>query len=1351
MEKSAAAVGAADKYAVYLHVIEARKLKSPKTNGTVSAMVQAELFDRTNRNYRRLTTDKVPKASDALFDKQVGWTELALTQRDIDTGRITFSVYDRGLLTNGLIGQASVDLAYIYNAKKTHELYKVWVALMTDDGVAEPQGYLQFTACLCKGTEMPPVHDEAEEEEGGDDDDLQSKLLTVNVKQIINLLVFKAFQSQWLTIVTRFGRPAPYVQVRFGSVPPSKTRVPTGFPRRRTIPKVDFLEELRMPISLPALSNTIEVSIYDRYRGLFRDALVASTFFSFDEVYSAYEEETGSRGIGPLRVFLYKDEPLEDVNIEYVGNLLLQMEIRDETDGTPMVALSRAVHMPSLDGMELKRFVLRFDAIRGVNFPARTLASIAVEVEIAHEKRASRSLKPRNTECSWCQRLPDITIDLPTKYPKHFPKIVVKVYSKSPLSKKLLGYIAYEYDHANKQLKSNTGEIVPLKFGNLPQWRALTPRLTSMALDDDEVPGFLMYKLDFGLEEDMPRGAQPPIEIPRVRRFQLVANVHMARNLPVASERGTSNPFVMIRCAKESQVTAWRKDTLFPTWFETITLNQLDLPTIVQQAPPLMVTVYHRDTPRSKPVVLGRFTYKLQMASRVERAPTWFQLQHDATGSTEGELLASFSLIPSESALPPRMMSIWPAFRDCLLEVQLVNLFDVQGPRSPGKLRYVVFNCGSTQPEYQGWSALSNAVVKEDPVTSWPKHGTTVRLPVKVPLSDFATMTPYVTAHVYETPDQHEKTRRDPSFDQFLGFTAVNLVNHVPWAGTRPPLNNAPEDADSIEGLEEALGQVLDDENAVNLKPSERGEHVIPIDVQELNMRQEQPGLSFFMEPPTVEGLGKGSRTMPEPAATSVEGDDDGTNKNEANDVLDRPRLQHSFERIDEFDTMFDLFELKRGRTRNLGRRAKRGQPRNYTHSGFIKCNFRLLPEDSVEKAPELIRFDQIFKPVRMFVRAIVTDAFIPPSSGKPVSTFLRMYLSGASGQAYDDSDQEKREPSVQQTFNAIEDFEVTFPGDDNVLTLEVWAHGRFAPELVGRVRIDLGARFLSTRWKEFLPKKPFERLTLFSETSDAPRGYIIGALEFMTPEAHEASEKPVIRAPKPAKFEIRMIVWKVRGVTLLQKPLFGDTPVADVRVSARYPSCTFPDKVTQMTDVHHDSTGTAEFNWRIVFEATLPDTKTRGRIWLQVWNAHLVRPNDVICEGVISLDSWLNKAARNRKKRSLPRQWLKLFHPNHGETPRGEVELSVEVMTREDADQLRAGYGRSAPNQNPKLETPKRPQRDRNLLGRFFKGLKNALLRRMLGPCIRKARLCGIICGVVVGVIILLAILVPSLQAAGV
>lgn len=105
---------------------------------------------------------------------------------------------------------------------------------------------------------------------------------------------------------------------------------------------------------------------------------------------------------------------------------------------------------------------------------------------------------------------------------------------------------------------------------------------TSLDLvQDDEFPGFLYVRISL-------LKMAPPERVPicqdaiKMRDYQLRVYLYVARNLPPADETGTSDPFIIIRCAGQTNNSNIKSKTLSPGWFETIKLN-VSLPDLSQE------------------------------------------------------------------------------------------------------------------------------------------------------------------------------------------------------------------------------------------------------------------------------------------------------------------------------------------------------------------------------------------------------------------------------------------------------------------------------------------------------------------------------------------------------------------------------------------------------------------------------------------------------------------------------------------------------------------------------------------------------------------------------------------------
>lgn len=80
---------------------------------------------------------------------------------DLETAMVKISLLDHDFIgSNNMIGQFTVDLAYIYRMNKDHELYRMWVG-MTDanDETQAINGFLKITINVLGPGDKPPVHD----------------------------------------------------------------------------------------------------------------------------------------------------------------------------------------------------------------------------------------------------------------------------------------------------------------------------------------------------------------------------------------------------------------------------------------------------------------------------------------------------------------------------------------------------------------------------------------------------------------------------------------------------------------------------------------------------------------------------------------------------------------------------------------------------------------------------------------------------------------------------------------------------------------------------------------------------------------------------------------------------------------------------------------------------------------------------------------------------------------------------------------------------------------------------------------------------------------------------------------
>jgi len=262
------------------------------------------------------------------------------------------------------------------------------------------------------------------------------------------------------------------------------------------------------------------------------------------------------------------------------------------------------------------------------------------------------------------------------------------------------------------------------------------------------------------------------------------------------------------------------------------------------------------------------------------------------------------------------------------------------------------------------------------------------------------------------------------------------------------------------------------------------------------------------------------------------------------------------------------------------------------------------------------------------------------------------------------------------------------------------------------------------------------ERRTLRTKTSSHPQGKLEMWIEILTPEQAKKQPMEIIKPPPPTPFELRVIVWGTREITI--KDTF--TNQNDLFVTC---AISIPGVKKQETDTHFRSKkGKGNFNWRMKFPLTLP-MKTWPRLRFQVWDLDIFSPNDSICETVMTLKGLCKLAMKKRDRikiyvKGKDRLWLEnLKHPNFAGN-QGKMEISIEMMPTDMASQLVAGFGRSDPNLNPYLPEPE---------GRVNWSLLHPfdMLKEIFGPELYRKILCGCACMIITALLVYMIPMVGS------
>ncbi|KAF5404171.1 hypothetical protein PHET_02557 [Paragonimus heterotremus] len=264
-----------------------------------------------------------------------------------------------------------------------------------------------------------------------------------------------------------------------------------------------------------------------------------------------------------------------------------------------------------------------------------------------------------------------------------------------------------------------------------------------------------------------------------------------------------------------------------------------------------------------------------------------------------------------------------------------------------------------------------------------------------------------------------------------------------------------------------------------------------------------------------------------------------------------------------------------------------------------------------------------------------------------------------------------------------------------------------------------------------------------------------------------------------PADYVLRVVVWNTVNVVLQETNILGEK-MSDIYVKGWISGV--DDR--QKTDVHYRSLdGEGNFNWRFVFpflylppenmvvikrkehfwslDAT--ETRVRPSLIMQVWDNDLFSPDDFL--GTLELNlANMPSPAKSAKHCSLSMVqavgkdsklinlfdcrrakgfWPFMNEEDGKQVLTGKIEMEMEVLTKQEEALRPAGRARDAPNLNPKLDPPKRPETSFLWITSPWKTFKFIIWKRCKWVFI------GIIIAILLGLLIALFIYaIPKLLA---
>ncbi|KAA6387445.1 MAG: hypothetical protein EZS28_017028 [Streblomastix strix] len=934
--------GSTQPIAIRICVIEARELKGKNSSSMSDPVCYVNVCGKQDHT-------SIEKKTLSPYWEQSFYYEIPMTRDKFENSTINFSVYNANTVRrNELIGAYQIDLSRVWG-EENHEMWRQWLGLYNADLGPEIQGYLRCSVCVMKPGDVCGNHDDDEDDEEVEGEDLQKMvLLPPQVERHGYLLKTRAYKGDHLFKADTFGKIDAFIQINFAS-----NTKDTAVIREDLNPV--WNQEVRLPVYVPCLTDRIAVRLMDWERVGSSRAIATSNF----RWSSVVVDHFGPAWVNKYGV--YPQSARDTVQVQKVAKTVARISKGDmpassykgrcllallgEREQEPQLGLAT---IAPCEEPPIGSYILRFDLYMASEIPTKTLDKVQVICRFGHQEITSKKAELKKTgQAEYFQQFEDLKCVWP-KDIRQVPDVVIDVENVSLIggATSHIGYIRFR------------AEDVIAMLGKAPEWRAIVPDKTSAAYEEGVISGFLLFGLGLGRSEDIPPASQrPKVQKPQnLLNFEVRAHIYQARNLPAADDEGTSDPYVVISYGGQKAKTKTIEKTLFPCWYETLTLD-VDIPDDATIAAPLIVMIYDWDSVGSDDFI-GRIEVPFsQMTRQIAPEPKWHELYvGDVVEGKEGELLASFQLIPmAESKLereaeriaiqlekenqkaqekllkaqrkmkkkeevpnafagvqtfgvqtpedpalqPRRMPSIIPTTKPCTIQLKIIGCRNVlshkfQSINNP----YLEVDCGDIKISKKTQHC-------KVPTPDNPNFLEVLQFDVQLPLNSL--YAPTLNARLYDYVGVRKK---------LLGTASIPLGPYFPWTNEERPRNNLPQVISSIPGSSDA--EEIEEEDESTITPEqiakrkeqkelkllkEKMQDLIPDDITKANEDQKE---TFEILIDVDAEPGAGIRTMPEVSDTNVAGGDE----------VDKEQKQLTLQHELEFDLKkppFDEFLLWRG------------------------------------------------------------------------------------------------------------------------------------------------------------------------------------------------------------------------------------------------------------------------------------------------------------------------------------------------------------------------------------------------------------------------------------------------------
>lgn len=244
----------------------------------------------------------------------------------------------------------------------------------------------------------------------------------------------------------------------------------------------------------------------------------------------------------------------------------------------------------------------------------------------------------------------------------------------------------------------------------------------------------------------------------------------------------------------------------------------------------------------------------------------------------------------------------------------------------------------------------------------------------------------------------------------------------------------------------------------------------------------------------------------------------------------------------------------------------------------------------------------------------------------------------------------------------------------------------------IGGTVIDLEDRWHSDVCKDFWNRMAIPREDRPLYKALVPSKEMSGSLEMfveMIETTNAGDRKAIVLAkPPPSMVEVRFVIWKCEEV----KPQPKGSTDAMVATRLNCPSWEGEDRVfkkDQQTDIHCGCTGTATFNWRVVFPKIVLPTSA-CYVVIDLYQSSLLGGDHVMGSTSIDIRRYVEKVGATLDAIEIKQQRLPITSVlEEDDGPACILVFDMYVYTHAEATQKKAGVAQEEPNEYPLLIKP--------------------------------------------------------------